>query len=524
MKLFAYSLSLLLIFLLPTTTIGTLASSSDTTSNTLDISDSATRMSNSTSHASSNQPSISSPLDVERYPVAPDNLELEQVQIFVRHGERTPVGIRLSSPPASIPEHWLLCKTASRLRAAISSGLVAGGTNNTDSTSAAASLAVNGGGTGQELLDILNPRVVERADGTKQEGECLLGELTDVGRQSTYRYGQSLRAIYIDKLGFLPDTLQRSNDVYFRSTNMPRTIESLQQVIQGLYPTTKCNPASIPPLFIRNGKDETLLGNTYACKRLELLLLGFAKAAASAYNPTLESLDKKLAKYNDGEPIRVDGRPRASGILDTIRAAVAHGIKIPSEFEDKAIVDVIERAVVNEWFAGYKTEEVRRLGMGRLLEDVSKRFQLAASQAHSTCSRTTTTGGHDEEASVPKILVHSTHDTTLAGLCSTLDVFDEKWPEFTASITFELFRQKQELKTKSYLQSFMSPFSSSRTPSQFYVRMRYQNRSLPLPFCSAEGKHLEGSPEFCTLEAFKERVKELTPVDWEKECSPAGRQ
>jgi acid phosphatase len=26
-----------------------------------------------------------------------------------------------------------------------------------------------------------------------------------------------------------------------------------------------------------------------------------------------------------------------------------------------------------------------------------------------------------------KILVHSTHDTAIAGLCSTLDVFDEKY-------------------------------------------------------------------------------------------------
>lgn len=53
--------------------------------------------------------------------------------------------------------------------------------------------------------------------------------------------------------------------------------------------------------------------------------------------------------------------------------------------------------------------------------------------------------------------------------------------------------------------------------------MRYQNRNLPLPFCSEEGKHLPGSPEFCTLAAFVERVKELTPVDWEAECAPAGR-
>ena len=67
------------------------------------------------------------PLDVENYPVAPAELVLEQVHVFVRHGEfnlsywvqdiwanrlsfvgeRTPVGVRLTGPPASIPEFWL---------------------------------------------------------------------------------------------------------------------------------------------------------------------------------------------------------------------------------------------------------------------------------------------------------------------------------------------------------------------------------------------------------------------------------
>lgn len=138
----------------------------------------------------------------------------------------------------------------------------------------------------------------------------------------------------------------------------------------------------------RNGRDENLLGNTMACRRLEVLLVNFAHgmylpsstpppfsplrslvalispsflhcshpptpslfshpysllssaptptptltltlvygltllsilAAASAYNHTLEPLDKKISKYLDGKPIRVDGQPRASGVLDTVR-------------------------------------------------------------------------------------------------------------------------------------------------------------------------------------------------------------
>jgi acid phosphatase len=49
--------------------------------------------------------------------------------------------------------------------------------------------------------------------------------------------------------------------------------------------------------------------------------------------------------------------------------------------------------------------------------------------------------------------------------------------------------------------------------------MRYQNNNMILPACQGKGKHLNGHPEFCTLAAFSEKVRELTPADWEKECA-----
>lgn len=50
--------------------------------------------------------------------------------------------------------------------------------------------------------------------------------------------------------------------------------------------------------------------------------------------------------------------------------------------------------------------------------------------------------------------------------------------------------------------------------------MRYLNKDMRLPVCADEGKHLPGHPEFCTLEAFKERVEQLIPKDWDAECNP----
>ncbi|KAF8699947.1 Phosphoglycerate mutase-like protein, partial [Rhizoctonia solani] len=426
------------------------------------------------------------------YEAAPPELKLEQVHVYVRHGERTPVGIRMADPPANIPAYWNLCKTARRFKA-----------------------AVMGDNSSTEEVDIV--RLSERGNGDAQEGECLPGELTDVGRKSTLRVGQELRKLYVERLGLLPDVLDSHDTAYFRqvklksmikpylilgssSTNMPRTIESLQQVLHGLYPESKIRQGFAPHIRTRHPNTESLIGNTIGCGRLAELALAFNLAAAKDNNPNLEQFDSKLSKYIGGNPIRIDGKPRLSGILDTLRAADAHGFRIPPEFKDPNTVMAMETAVCDEWFRGYKDNEFRRLAMGRLLAEMSGGMSAIV-------NRTQT----------PKIRVLACHDTTLAGLCQTLDVFNNRWPDFTASITFELFSEDtaQSIPSTSSLGLF-----SRKPATKHFVRMRYQNRNLVLPACAAAGDHLSGSPEFCTLAAFQEHVQKLTPGDWEKECIP----
>lgn len=58
-----------------------------------------------------------------------------------------------------------------------------------------------------------------------------------------------------------------------------------------------------------------------------------------------------------------------------------------------------------------KSEEVRKLAMGRLLAEISGKMN----------QRAIGTGQNP-----PKILIHSTHDTAIAGLLGTLEVFDDR--------------------------------------------------------------------------------------------------
>jgi acid phosphatase len=78
--------------------------------------------------------------------------------------------------------------------------------------------------------------------------------------------------------------------------------------------------------------------------------------------------------------------------------------------------------------------------------------------------------------------LYGTHDTTIAALLATLDVFDNRWPCFTSNITFELF-QEEEREDSSLSARFLRLFSSStREPFHGnFVRMKYNQTVVTLP-------------------------------------------
>lgn len=133
---------------------------------------------------------------------------------------------------------------------------------------------------------------------------------------------------------------------------MPRTIETLQQVLYGLYPPDFTAPGLVPRVRTRHGQDEDLIGNQYGCPRLKQMMVSFEKgedylefistiiqtrllsplAMAEKYNPELAKLEG-VSKYIDGRPLKIDGSPRASGVLDTVSEYGHSGIlPVPHKF------------------------------------------------------------------------------------------------------------------------------------------------------------------------------------------------
>ncbi|GAA5967559.1 hypothetical protein JCM11641_005693 [Rhodosporidiobolus odoratus] len=442
----------------------------------------------------------------------PSGLELVQAHWIVRHGERSPVRQRLLGLGDIPSGYFPLCSIGRDFNAAVLSL--------TSSTPPTVPTQPDGApppprallpGVDQldvERRDIQVRRVAEtpkRAEKGIRGGikDCDWGDLTDLGRLSTLTLGRSLRCLYVDQLGFLPSVLSPDtvDKVAFRSTNMPRTMESLLQVVEGLWGRDQRAQGTQVEYAVRHWSTEDLYPNTN-CKTLRELDAASIKLAAKTHNPVLAELDPVLEPVV-GHPVRIDSSPRANGILDTVLVCRAHGIKLHPVLEDPKIIRALENAVVHEWFDAYSNPTFRKLAMGRFFSSLRQTLQAKIEDP-------------SEKKEKVRLAVYSAHDTSVAGVLNALDIFDGRWPPFTSHIAIELFRSTSP---PSFLSSLLP--SPLRPSPPHYIRLRFNSRTLRLPTCTPPGKHLEGSNgQVCTWEAFKEALGkvECSGEEWREAC------
>jgi acid phosphatase len=148
-----------------------------------------------------------------------------------------------------------------------------------------------------------------KESGGEVDAVCQFGELTDRGRQTTAALGQRLRALYVSRLGLLPETLDATtaSSVYLRATPIPRAQESTQQAFTGLYPAARRSADLPPPVLVtRSFQDETLYPNEGGCKRFGEIAKAFANRAAEIWNPSpeLAYINKKIGKWMPADSLQ----------------------------------------------------------------------------------------------------------------------------------------------------------------------------------------------------------------------------
>lgn len=479
----------------------------------------------------------------------PEGLQLQLVQILLRHGERTPVSVRFQN--AGLQPFWPYCSVARQM---VSATMDAADSNWTP-LQWRRRLETFGTDDGPVV-----------ASGRRGEADaiCNLGELTDVGRKTTWDLGRRLRYLYVDQLHFMPPTIRDADMFYLRATPIPRALESLQQCFWGFYPS-RTRSESFPPITIvtRAPGDETLFPNDGNCRRFAQLSRAFAERTAERWNHTQEMdyLNKLISKWmpERSKRVAVDSHPRLSGIMDTINSTLGHGseTRLPKEFYDAKGLAIIDKIGVEEWFSGYReSQEYRALGIGSLMGDIVSRMVESAEVNGNDgplavgSKDASIRGGSGSEKAI-KMSLSGSHDTTLAAILASLGAYDGKpWPPYTSHIALELFRKKNsqpfQSAAKSGLESNISitsqdaresrrswfsgifsaelgtknnrPVGIGRTNVEklsaaqkskldgYYVRIRYNDEIMRVPGCKNAGKHLEGDDSFCTLVSHPDRT------------------
>ncbi|KAI9530307.1 hypothetical protein NQZ68_004324 [Dissostichus eleginoides] len=350
--------------------------------------------------------------------------ELKLVQVLFRHGARTP----LKSIPDVMEAQWVPTLLEPPAHTQINYEV-------TD---------LNGG-----------PRPPAPVEDSYRKnilnGGSFPGQLTTVGMQQLYELGKRLRTRYVEESSFLSSTFNPA-EVYVRSTNIVRTIESAKCLVAGLFQQKE---KEIVPIFTTASESEILYPNYHGCKLLKILA-----SHRWAESSTLPDIATDLQSIQSALGIAAHQHIDFILIRDDMVARETHGLPCPSVL-DTWRTKVEQRAVdmICHVYEPSKRENLQ-LCVGPLMHKMLTNIEGKLQGTSSEPKR--------------KLFLYSAHDTTLIPCLMALGIFDMKWPPYAADITVELHQHRQTNK----------PF----------VKVSYIDQDQLIPGCSGV---------YCPLDEFK---------------------
>lgn len=246
-------------------------------------------------------------------------------------------------------------------------------------------------------------------------GNCSQGQLTTVGAQMLRDSGTWLRT----ELGDLLPAHWDPNTMYARSTDIDRTYESAENLLQALFeplPLNDPDETNVANIWtVEKGFDMLDVAQNAKCPAL--LAACSAIADSSAWAEHQASIEPLLDQLAEAFNVSAANVPDVAGWLEVLRARQAQGLPL---IIDQATYDAMIEAASWELRALYNNATVHKLTSGQLLGEIVDTFQAA------------------EEGSGRIFTLLSAHDTTVAPLLSALSVNWTTWPEYAANVLLKL--------------------------------------------------------------------------------------
>ncbi|KAG0049230.1 Acid phosphatase-like protein 2 [Gryganskiella cystojenkinii] len=331
-------------------------------------------------------------------------------QLFVRHGDRTPIMVL----PLDLEQSWECNSTHAYFFTGV-------GNSETEKSPFQYANVV-----GQQVVSI--PQKSPFAKTSMWKGSCIPGQLTPKGAHQHRLLGASLRQIYVDELKLLPSGYD-PEAVQIRSTDIWRTKQSAENFMAGLYGIDGHSGVPPPVLQIHTLPVEIdyLTMNGAACPRL-----GQLRAAVEKGSEVLKDLERENVEFNK-ELISILGLQRPwSGYMDTIMPRVCHGMALQCNPIGDAgcitpetatrVLDNVNKLTTEVYRDADGVFDVLQLGIGPLATEIKENLLEA-------------------QARLSKIRFHfySGHDTTITPLLGLLDSAGMRWPPYASNLLIELW-------------------------------------------------------------------------------------
>lgn len=306
------------------------------------------------------------------------------------------------------------------------------------------------------------------------------GQLTVRGMQRHFQLGQWLRQRYE---GFLSEKYDRA-EIVVRSTDTDRTLMSALSNLAGLYPphaeqTWNPDLAWQPiPVHTVPQEEDYLLSSHADCPRFTQLQ---EEIEDGAWMKNIYEKNQELFEFiSNKSGSQITDIVKLDYVYDCLLIEADNNLTLPdwteSIFPDGKFKELRDLSFTVDTL----TDELKRLKGGPLVKEMIQHFDEVK-----------------QKKTEMKVYMYSAHDTTVAPLLHTLNVFNSLAPPYASLVLVELLDR-----------------DGLRVKLSYHNESGHQPYSLTLPGCE----------ELCPLERFRSLTAQFVPADILAECGVPARQ